>query len=148
MSTKNTNNLDSWESVAIIASSLALGLRRHIAHVGAEWHLRNGPRALPVELVDALRFTSNRTFTVVLPEDIYPMTNRERAERAAEYIRRADPAVVRMLKALEDDRVPSGLIEPIVWALKDATDAVDYVERVATAHDAAMDELFNPRAST
>ena len=75
------------------------------------------------------------------------MTHREIAEHTAEHIRRADPVVVRMLMAFSDGpgdaQVPESL-EAVFWTLKNATDAVGYVERAAAAHDAAMDELFNP----
>jgi hypothetical protein len=75
------------------------------------------------------------------------MTQRELAEHTAEHIRRVDPVVVRMLKAFSDgprdSQVPESL-ELVFWTLKNATDAVDYVEHAATAHDAATDALFNP----
>jgi hypothetical protein len=147
VSTKNTGKPDSWKNVAIITSSLAFGLRTHIARWGAEWHLKNRPRRLPVELVDALSATSVRTFVAGLPRPIRSMTQREMAEHTAEHIRRVDPVVVRMLEAFSDGprdaQVPESL-ELVFWTLKNATDAVVYVEHSATAHDAAMDELFNP----
>ena len=151
MTAKGTSKPDSWKNVEAIAFSSGFSLHKHIAHWGAEWHLKNRPRELPPELVSAIAATSIRAFVAGLPRPLRSMTQREKSEHMAEHIRRVDPVVVRMLTAFSDGprdaQVPESL-EAVFWALNHAGEAAKWVERAARAHDAAMDEMFNPRAST
>jgi hypothetical protein len=141
---KNTSKPDSWLNAEIIATGAAGHLLMSVVDFGVWWHLKHRPRPLPVELVEAMRATSFRTFVRGLPRPFHSMTARERAEHRAEHIRRVAPVVVRMLTAFpEDAKVPESL-EKVFYTLHVATDAVGYVERCASAHDAAVDELFNP----
>jgi hypothetical protein len=161
----NTAPPETWDSIAFRVETIAKEMRRHVRAWCVQWHVRHR-RCLRVDMLQALRVLE-RTACPPAGETrgvVPDLTQRERSERIAKGIRWAEDFVVGMLLA-ESDAEPEvlawlmrcepaeasaipPLLAEILWKLPTWRSAAAGVERAAAAHDAAMDELFNPEGST
>lgn len=162
----NTAPPEPWDSIAFRVETIGKEMRQRVRAWCAQWHVQHR-RCLRVDMLQALRVLEGTACPPagetcgVVPD----LTHRERSERMAKGIRWAEDFVVGMLLAESDaepevlawlirgdpDEAHAGGIPPalaaVLWAMPVWRSAAAAVERAAAAHDAATDELFNPRAN-
>ena len=146
MSTTNTH-APPWEDVEFRARCSLECLCIHLHDAVIQWHVRNRREVLP-ELSAAFRATHFREFRKRLPEGDCSL--REHCQHAREHIRAVAPQVKAAIRVLlrTDSRVCSVVAQRLVRTWRDCLHTRGEIKSATVAHDRAMDELFNPRAST